>query len=431
MSETQKDRREMRRGSSAAGFLRLVGFALSYGVYMLIARLYGSEGLGILSVALGLASLLLIPVLLGMPTGLLRWFSEENSQTRRRQIWRKVRLLILATSSVAGLLLVLLAPWLAHVVYEDPRLEFAISAFGFTLPFSAFWPLQIAGLAGLKRPGLSQLLENVILGLAGLIALGLLWFFIGSWLQVPVLAHLASVITCVLVGGVLMRSSLRPCDSEQPAPPIADMLRITFPIMLSIGMLTIMAWSDTVILGAFTEVKTVGIYRLAFKIAAFTSIGLLAVNKIAAPQISHRYSQGDHVALRNVVRHAVNIVFAVTLPLLLLCLMVPDFLLGIFEEEFEAGTAELRILALGFFVNAACGPVALLLNMTGRETQLRDVVCIVLGLNLALNFVLIPPFGSVGAAIATAASTSAWNLLAAWRVRREFGFWPGYLPGGA
>jgi O-antigen/teichoic acid export membrane protein len=49
-------------------------------------------------------------------------------------------------------------------------------------------------------------------------------------------------------------------------------------------------------------------------------------------------------------------------------------------------------------------------------------------LNVLLSLALIPPFGLIGAAIATAFSTIAWNLAALVFVRRKLGVNPTILP---
>ena len=78
-------------------------------------------------------------------------------------------------------------------------------------------------------------------------------------------------------------------------------------------------------------------------------------------------------------------------------------------------------LAVGQVVNALCGPVMYLLNMTGHERQAQRIVWIAAMGNLVMNVWAIPRFGIEGAAVATAFSMGLWNVAAAVAVKRLLG----------
>ena len=64
----------------------------------------------------------------------------------------------------------------------------------------------------------------------------------------------------------------------------------------------------------------------------------------------------------------------------------------------------LIILSVGQFFNAYCGSIGYLLNMTGKEKIFKNAILIGAILNIILNFVLIPYWGIIGAAVASAVS---------------------------
>jgi O-antigen/teichoic acid export membrane protein len=67
---------------------------------------------------------------------------------------------------------------------------------------------------------------------------------------------------------------------------------------------------------------------------------------------------------------------------------------------------------VGFALNAAFGPSGLVLNMSDRNRLLLLNVLTAVGLNIALNFALIPVMGMEGAAVAWIASLMVLNVLA-------------------
>jgi O-antigen/teichoic acid export membrane protein len=72
-------------------------------------------------------------------------------------------------------------------------------------------------------------------------------------------------------------------------------------------------------------------------------------------------------------------------------------------------------------VNAFTGVVAYFTTLTGRERQGLVIFAVALVLSIALNLLLIPGFGAVGAAIASSSATAAWNLAMLVYVRRTLG----------
>jgi O-antigen/teichoic acid export membrane protein len=81
----------------------------------------------------------------------------------------------------------------------------------------------------------------------------------------------------------------------------------------------------------------------------------------------------------------------------------------------------LVILAIGQLANAFAGPVLNILNMTGYEKSARNTMLVMATANIALNAMLIPPYGPLGAAIATSITMVGWNLWAGILVYRYHG----------
>jgi O-antigen/teichoic acid export membrane protein len=143
------------------------------------------------------------------------------------------------------------------------------------------------------------------------------------------------------------------------------------------------------------------------------------VNFVFAPTIAQLHAQGEHAELQSAVTTtgwwATVGAVAVGLPLFLL----PGFFLALFGEGFVAGETALRIILLASLVNAATGSVGYLMTMTGLERQATVLTATAALINVALAFLLIPPFGLVGAALAAAAGVVVWNVMAVvWSWRR-------------
>jgi len=102
---------------------------------------------------------------------------------------------------------------------------------------------------------------------------------------------------------------------------------------------------------------------------------------------------------------------AFALPLVLLFTVRGSWFLSLaFGEAFTA--TALAIITGGQMINAAAGPVRLLLIMSGHENKATLSVGIGAGVNLLLNGVLIISLWVVGAVIAGGLTIIATNILA-------------------
>ena len=97
------------------------------------------------------------------------------------------------------------------------------------------------------------------------------------------------------------------------------------------------------------------------------------------------------------------------------------WMLGLFGEAFVPLYSVMMLLCIGQLVNALCGPVMYLLNMTGHEVIAQRTMLIAMLVNLMANIILIPLMGLMGAAIATSLSMVLWNVWALVAVRRHTG----------
>ena len=119
------------------------------------------------------------------------------------------------------------------------------------------------------------------------------------------------------------------------------------------------------------------------------------------------------------VKFSTRINFVATAGIVAVLLIFNQFFLGIFGEEFLIGKYVLIILCSIHLLNSTTGSVGIIMQMIGRQKQYQNIALIALGLNLILNFALIPLYGIEGAAAATAISLSFWNIAGTVYLKRK------------
>jgi O-antigen/teichoic acid export membrane protein len=443
--------KEILKGSSIAFLLRIVGIAAGYIFTLLITRGYGAEAMGAFALSFTLLQISSVIGRLGMDTALLRFVAEYSSQGKWevvKDIYKKAIKLVLPFSIILSITIFFLSGYIAKIVFKKPHLElyFKIASIGI-VPFVLLF-IHTESLRGLKKIKEYMLLQQAGIFILASILLGgitlLIQFNQSTNLpinQIPLSIYIFSVFIISLTAFLLWKKQLAnpyPLVSqyveEQINRPINEtlsystILSVSIPMLFSSSMALIMGWTDTIILGILKTEKEVGIYSVALRVSMITSITLMAINTIAAPKFAEFWGKGDIKGLAKVAQQSTKLIFWTSFPILLLFLIFPKPILGIFGEEFKAGAVALMILTIGQFINAACGSVGYILQMTGHQKFHQNVILIGAIMNIVLNWILIPVYGIVGAAIASAISVVFWNVAFSLRVKSILNEWIFYIP---
>lgn len=171
-----------------------------------------------------------------------------------------------------------------------------------------------------------------------------------------------------------------------------------------------LGWIDSFVLGIYVSDSEIGVYNVAIKIALGASFAMEAINSGLAPKVARLYFDKKEKELQEIVSFSTVLNFGVTVGIVLLIIVFNQFLLGLFGEEFKSGAAVLLILCLVHLLNSFMGSAAIIMQMTGYQKQYQNIAVAALVINLGLNFLLVPRFGNIGAALATAISLTVWYI---------------------
>ncbi|MDP3526489.1 MAG: polysaccharide biosynthesis C-terminal domain-containing protein, partial [Hoeflea sp.] len=104
-----------------------------------------------------------------------------------------------------------------------------------------------------------------------------------------------------------------------------------------------------------------------------------------------------------------------------LVILAGPFLLSLFGPAFQEGHMIMVVLFAGILAKAMVGPGEVVLTMTGEHKICAAIYAAALAANLALNVMLIPAWGLMGAAAATACAMMIEAGLLHVIVRRRLG----------
>jgi O-antigen/teichoic acid export membrane protein len=194
------------------------------------------------------------------------------------------------------------------------------------------------------------------------------------------------------------------------------------------GLGIILRSTDTLMVGYFKGTTEAGVYAIASRAALLVPFMLTAVNTMAGPMISEYHAAGERRRLQRTLKVGVWAAFGFAIFVSAVLIGAGQPILSVFGEEFMAGYAPMLILVGGQILNCSTGSVGYLLIMTGYQNQAAAILGVGAGANIALNALLVPSFGALGAALATSASLILWNAGMLAVVLRRLGLNPTILP---
>jgi len=427
-----KDFSELLKGSGISFFLRFGGLAIGYILTLIIAHLFGADGLGEYILAITILRLFTLLAKVGLDVTSIRFIASFASQNKWRSIFsfRKQVLLILSVSSIiSSLLMYFLAIPIADLIHTNYR-YIQLNAF-FVLPM-AFFMVNYESLRGLKRIAEFSFFYRVSQGLFSIISIIILYQFCNSS-EIPVYAYLISVLIVSILSFFSFTYWLRKIsDGEDKAisevKSYSNLLKVSIPLMFAQSVQFVMSWTDKLMLGSMSTLEEVGIYHTAFKLSMFAAVALMSVNSIASPKFAEMFANNDMIGLKKVVRQSTKMIFWTSVPLVVVFFMFPEFLLGLFGKEFKVGVTAFIFLSCGKLFSSFSGSVGNILQMTGNQNILAKILLCAAILNIALNLYLIPKYGINGAALASMISIIVWNSGMILAVKKKLGFYTFYIP---
>ena len=403
------------RAASVALVAQVAGAGLNLGVQIVFARWAGAEAYGAYSYAMAWAGLLATLCGLGLPQALVRFVPEylrtEQPRRLRGVVRRSEHLVALCSGAVGAGGLALTLALDARIGLPALRLPLLIG-FG-ALPMLALLRLYTELCIARQQMTLAYLLPRVGRPLGMLAGAAVVVWGRGETLT-------AGAAVCIAVApvpliGLVQRAAFHrglPAAVRSAAPAYATRtwLRTALPMLLITGFLLLLGQTDLLMIGLLRDAEQVGLFKVASKMASLVLFPLFAVNAAVAPRIAASHAAGDTHALRQVVRNGARWMAAGSLAIAALVLLGTDIVLGLFGDAFRAADSVLWILAFAQCANACAGPVGPLLTMTGHQDDAAWVYGGCALLNVVLNAAGILAYGTVGAALATAATTVLWNV---------------------
>ncbi len=406
----------------------LVALVLNFFSKLILARGFSVSDYGVFNLAIAVLSFLGLLVALGLPEGVAREVSyyRVKDPGRVESIVSMSFFLALVAGVVGGVSLFFTSGVLAGFL-RVPMLSFALRALSFALPFQALLTLVVSVARGFGRVREKIFFQDIGVSLFWLLGLLFVYFVSLPFCYVFVAYVAAYALSLAALLAYERSRGLLSLGLVFDPGLAARLLSFSLPLLFTGVMGFVMNWTDTLMLGYLRGPRVVGVYNAAAPLARLLTVPIGVAGFMFLPVVSELYARGEMSELRRVYQVVAKWLFLVSLPLFAAYVLFPGLVVSVvFGARYIGGSVALVVLSLGFIFHVLMGLNGMSLVALG-ETRLIALYNLVAALlNVVLNALLIPVYGIVGAAAATAASYILGNTLSTLRLYKEYRVQPFY-----
>lgn len=417
MDETTRRVGQLFRNFLALGAGNYAAMAVALAINAMVTRRLGAEQFGRLALLLMASQVLSLVAANWTFIGVVRFGAREFASTGSVASTFWTRIWVSAPWAAAGAV--------AMVAGRDRLSAYlGIPTWGVLVVlghFLASFVLTTVGAAfqaknEMRRYGAMLFLDKALMAI---LVFGLPW----SWVRDPLTViglYAASSIAVGVWGLVALGArSLVPIVFSRPA--YRSMLSFSLPLVLSswAGLFGT-NWFDYVIIKWYRPLSDLGLYSLGSVLAGVVQQITIIFSTLLLPQFSVMVANNEQEKIEAFVQRFLPYWFLGTSVLLSLVLMgIGPVVPMVFGPAFKGTVPVLALLVLATCALALFNAFSPLVSAYG-STWILSGICLVSGaVNVAMDLVLIPPYGILGAALATviAYGVSATLVLAFVRTR--------------
>lgn len=396
--------------------------------YLLL--LFGEAQTGLLLLGFSVVNMIAPLAQFGIPIGIQRFvvvaYGKKDWNKVRGAIFSGLQIVAITTISII-ILLWIFTPEISDFYTRNPKnaqyasqLPAVLRVYSIYLLPSIVLAVLLSILRSIRKIIPTFLIDNIYTPLAWLIFV----LIIGASANIE--NKVAVLITCfcfIISGGILMAflylkkylPEIKKAASEYCRK---KMLTFSMPLLFR-SFLQMFMQIDKLMIGKMCSIALVPTYAFAAVIARQSGVVMTAFASLFSPMIADLHSRGDKVALNSLYKTVTRWCTAFALPVIAIAMLVPELLLhflGIVNSPDACLTV--RIIAAGQIMSVIVGNTGGMLVMTNYPwlTFANNAIAVVL--NIILNFILIPKYGIVGAAIATCAAIVVRNIAALIEVKK-------------
>ena len=390
------------------GFLSIFGARFGktvIGVFTLplIVRVLGPGGYGDYAFLISVFSLYMIFVSSGVTEGAQKFGAENRYAGWTRHVVGYYLRIATVLAIVGALLLVLVAATGLIARVLGPAFTLYFYLLGIYVVTTQFRELARRFLMafGLEMYSESLMLLSKVIWVG--VGLWLAWWGLG--VAGMLVGHLVASLVLATVGfwlvfrRVSLRSALDPVPDDFPRRHLFSFNTLNILlVLLTMSLFHV----DVVMLGALVGSEETGYYRAALALTEYLWLVPISLQALLLHSTSALWSDGEHARINDLSARITRYTILFTALLTVgIAALADAFVPLYFGTDFTPAIVPILLLLPGTLGFAAARPIIAISQARGELRPLIVATGLAAVINLVLNAVLIPPYGMVGAAVAT------------------------------
>jgi len=428
LSKSDQYKNSLNKIVTGTGFVS-IGFLISY-IFIfvssiLIARRWTESEIGVYSLAYSLFEIFMIICTLGLINGLVR----SIAHARGKNEIKKIPIFILSsifysfiTSVIISIILFFLSDYISNNIFNESALIFPLKILAITLPFVTLYIIFIAIFRGYEqiRP---FVYFRQILGRGLILFFVIIIIFLNYSFNYIFYGHLLTGVTILILilFYTIKKGKLKFLKNYDfkliSSSETKELLSFSLPLLIVDILDLVILWTSTLVLGILKTTAETGFYNVAKPFSAFIGFPMIALMITFIPVFSKLYSRGKLDEMRSNYLILTKWICLLTLPLFIIFFLYTEQLISIIiGPNYLPAANVLKILVFANILINFTGPNISTLIALGKSRFLMNVTIVSAILIISLNFLLIPTYGIIGAAIGTSLAIIFMALIKIFRV---------------
>ncbi len=369
---------------------------------LLIAKRFGPEDFGRLSLVLSLVEIVRVIADFGLDIVTIRRFS-VNKLLSERLLGNVLSLKLI--SATLGYIASIAVYWLLYHDMQGVKLAFIVATSLYTsLLLNAFVAYFQANL------NMSSIIISSLVSALSYISLTFFGLYRHwSLASLAVIIPASEMINLLITSSIYRRISFVRLRFNRRI--VLSLMRESVPVAVGGIAVVLYLRLDNLFVGLFLNQESVGIYSAGYR---FTEPFMLVFSSLSL-SIYASLSQYGKNDISKKVGQAMFRILATVIGLSSVGALLLSFfavrLLAMISPEYNNAVMVLRILSLSIVFKAVNAQLTAMINSRGKFSIITFIAIINLTINIVLNLLMIPKYGIIGAAIAVTATEGVNTIM--------------------
>lgn len=200
---------------------------------------------------------------------------------------------------------------------------------------------------------------------------------------------------------------------------VKKQLTMGFPLIIAIWSYSILDIADRFLLERMVDMESVGIYSLGYKLAQMPMFFVMGARQLWNPVFYDNMNKKDYKTVSRLTEAYITLISLVNI---LVVLFAKEITLLFINERYMRAIPVIGVIVIGIYFSAMLTITNSILGFKKQFATTSIIALFAAAVNVGLNLLLIPRYGIMASAFATAVSYFIYLFLGLWRAREVLSY---------